>query len=96
MDRGERRHRTLERAKKGLKFWLSFGYRTRFLGEFAKNNPLGCRCRRIQPGCSPKIPASLCHVGLGDYHPCVKERIHGRRLEKAWVGQTGWALSGVN
>lgn len=44
-----------------------------------------CGCRRRGRGCSPKLTASMCHRGRGGYHPCVVERIRGRRLERAWM-----------
>jgi hypothetical protein len=34
---------------------------------------------------SPKIAGSLCHGG--GYHPCVIERIAGKRLSKAWLSE---------
>lgn len=51
---------------------------------FAKGKSVGCRCRRVQRGLSPKIAGSLCHGG-GGYHPCVIERIEGKRLARAWA-----------
>ena len=53
--------------------------------KFAKGKSVGCGCRRVQRSLSPKIPGSLCHAGDGDYHPCVAERIRGKRLAKAWL-----------
>lgn len=52
---------------------------------FAKGKSMGCRCRRTQKSLSPKIPGSLCHGAGYDYHPCVRERIAGKRLVKAWL-----------
>lgn len=52
--------------------------------RFAKRKSLGCGCRRVQRGLSPKIAGSLCHGG-GGYHPCVVERIAGKRLAHAWL-----------
>jgi hypothetical protein len=51
---------------------------------FAKGKSLGCRCRRVQRSLSPKIAGSLCHGG-GGYHPCVRERIDGKRLCRRWL-----------
>ncbi len=51
--------------------------------KFAKGKSLGCGCRRVQRSLSPKIAGSLCHGG--GYHPCVIERIAGKRLAKAWL-----------
>ena len=51
---------------------------------FAKGKAVGCRCRRVQRSLSPKIAGSLCHGG-GQYHPCVVERIAGKRLVKSWL-----------
>lgn len=53
--------------------------------KFAKGKSLGCNCRRVQRGLSPKIAGSLCHGGGYDYHPCVVERIAGNRLAHAWL-----------
>jgi hypothetical protein len=52
-----------------------------------RKKPHGCRCRRVQRRLSPKVPGSLCHfVGsVGDYHPCVRERIEGKRVVRAWL-----------
>ena len=53
--------------------------------KFAKGKSLGCPCRRVQRSLSPKIAGSLCHDGVRGYHPCVAERIAGKRLVKAWL-----------
>jgi hypothetical protein len=50
---------------------------------FAKGKSVGCRCRRVGRNAGPKVAGSLCH-GTG-YHPCVRERIDGKRLTKAWL-----------
>jgi hypothetical protein len=51
-----------------------------------RKKPHGCRCRRVQRGLSPKVPGSLCHCDFaGDYHPCVRERIQGKRITRAWM-----------
>ncbi len=52
---------------------------------FAKGKSLGCPCRRVQRSLSPKIPGSLCHGFGGDYHPCVIQRIAGKRLTRTWL-----------
>jgi hypothetical protein len=100
MDRGERRRRTERIAKRGLNFWLSFDYNTytRSLGEFFKRKALACGCRRVQRGLSPKIPGSLCHAGdfHGGYHPCVRERIDGKRLTQAWLAILRGGTEGVD
>ena len=83
--RGERRDRTERWAKRGLKFWLSFGYKARPLGEFAKRKALSCRCRRVCRTGSPKIAGGLCHVENSCWHPCVRERIEGKRLTRGWL-----------
>jgi hypothetical protein len=54
---------------------------------FAKGKSVGCRCRRVQRSLSPKIPGSLCHDGIRGYHPCVSQRIQGKRLVKAWLSE---------
>ena len=51
--------------------------------KFAKGKSVGCRCRRIGRNVGPKVAGSLCHVG--GYHPCVRARIDGKRLTKAWL-----------
>ena len=85
MDRGERRRRTEVQARNSLKFWLSFGYQDRPLGEFAKRKALSCGCRRVGRTGSPKVAGSMCHgCGYG-WHPSVAERIEGNRLTKKWL-----------
>jgi hypothetical protein len=53
--------------------------------KFAKGKSMGCHCRRVQRSLSPKIAGSLCHDGVRGWHPCVAERIDGKRLAKAWL-----------
>jgi hypothetical protein len=83
--RGERRYHTQRYAQRELKFWLSFGYPERPLGEFFKSRALGCGCRRVGRTGSPKVAGSMCHgCGYG-WHPSVAERIDGNRLTKKWL-----------
>lgn len=46
-----------------------------------------CGCRRRGRGCSPKLIASMCHLGQSDggYHPSARERIAGKRVARAWI-----------
>ena len=82
--RGRRRRLTRAYSERQLAAWLSFGYKPLALGRLAKGVGLGCRCHRSAPGC-PKVPASLCHGWLSDYHPSVRQRIDGKRLCRAWL-----------
>jgi hypothetical protein len=54
---------------------------------FAKRKSLGCNCRRRGRGCSPKVAFGLCHGAGYQYHPCVIERIAGRRLCRSWLSE---------
>lgn len=45
-----------------------------------------CGCRRRQRDSSPKVAGSLCHRSDNKYHPCVAERIAGKRLCRRWAG----------
>ena len=89
MDRGERRHRTLCYATRAHRVWLrAVPGSARPLGEFRKGKSIGCRCKHHSAG-RPKVVQSMCHGGNG-YHPCVRERIDGKRLAQAW----SWELWG--
>lgn len=87
--RGDRRDRTLRYATRARRVWLRamcpIGFEAHPVGRFAKGKAIGCGCRRVQRGLSPKIPGSMCHMGDHGYHPCVMERIAGKRLTKAWL-----------
>ncbi len=52
---------------------------------FAKRAGLGCNCRRTGRLTGPKIVYGGCHDSRGGYHPSVRERILGKRLERAWM-----------
>ena len=52
---------------------------------FAKKKSLGCGCRRRSRRDGPKVVAGLCYDGRGGYHPSVAERIHGKRVARAWL-----------
>jgi len=90
--REERRDRTIRYGERARKIHLSRVHPNgvvdcvceRSAWKFAKGKAVGCRCRRTQRSLSPKIPGSMCHGGGGDYHDCVRERIEGKRLSKAW------------
>ncbi len=91
--REERRDRTIRYGERARKIHLRIVHPDgvvdcvceRSAWKFAKGKSMGCGCRRVQRGLSPKIPGSLCHDGRGGYHPCVRERILGKRLTKAWL-----------
>jgi hypothetical protein len=84
--RAERRDRTVrygERARRAHLRQRPDSERSAW--SFAKGKAVGCRCRRVQRGLSPKLAGSLCHSGWGEWHPCVVERIAGKRLVKAYA-----------
>jgi len=91
-DRERRRDRTVRYGERARAVHLNFAHPNgvvdcaceRSAWFFAKGKSVGCRCRRRQRGLSPKIQGSLCH-GFGNYHPCVRERIEGKRLCHAWL-----------
>lgn len=60
---------------------------------FAKRKSLGCSCRRSPKG-NPKLIRGLCH-GMRGYHPCVRERIDGKRLCRDWKARLGGDLDDV-
>jgi hypothetical protein len=80
--RGERRARTERWAKRGLKKWLSLGYKARPLGEFFKSKALSCSCTRKYG--NPKV-AYGCSYGGFCYNPALVERVQGNRLAKKWL-----------
>lgn len=90
--REERRDRTIRYGERARRVHLSRVHPTGPVDcvcefsawKFAKGKAVGCRCRRVQRRYSPKIAGSLCHGG-GGYHPCVVQRIAGKRLAKAWL-----------
>lgn len=51
----------------------------------SKPKSRGCGCVRRGRGCSPKIAIGLCHGAGGGWHPCVSERIAGKRLVREWL-----------
>jgi hypothetical protein len=53
---------------------------------FAKRKSLGCGCRRVGRRTGPKVVYGGCHDGIGGYHPCVRQRIDGKRLCQQWLG----------
>lgn len=89
--REERRDRTIRYGESARKIHLRWNHPDGVVDcvcefsawKFAKGKSMGCPCRRVQRGLSPKIAGSLCHGG--GYHPCVVERIEGKRLAKAWL-----------
>jgi hypothetical protein len=91
--REDRRDRTIRYGERARKIHLRVVHPNgvvdcvceRSAWKFAKGKSLGCGCRRIQRSLSPKVAGSLCHDGVRGYHPCVAERIDGKRLVKAWV-----------
>lgn len=90
-DREKRRDRTIRYGERARKIHLRIVHPDgvvdciceRSAWKFAKGKAMGCPCRRVQPGLSPKIGGSLCHGG--GYHPCVMERIAGKRLARKWL-----------
>ena len=80
--RGERRARTERYARKGLKKWLSLGFKARPLGEFAKAKACSCRCTRKHG--LPKV-AYGCTYGGFCYNPAVVERVEGKRISQKWL-----------
>ncbi len=91
--REERRDRTIRYGERARKIHLSRVHPNGPVDcvcefsawKFAKGKAVGCGCRRRGRNCSPKVVASMCHGGDRGYHPCVVERIEGRRLAKAWL-----------
>lgn len=88
-DRGERRARTENYARRARRVWLrqmcgvrNGNFPDHPVGWFAKGKAIGCRCLRHAKG-RPKVAGSLCHGG-SCYHPSVVERIRGNRLVRAW------------
>lgn len=81
-----RRHRTFTYGKRAQQVHLRVLGSAPSPGFFAKRKSIGCRCRRRVRNGSPKIVGSLCHRGDGNYHPCVLERIQGRRITEVWMG----------
>ena len=86
-DRGERRNKTLCFKKRAFKIFSRMMASQKLFGFNARENTLGCRCRRVQRGLSPKIQGSLCHCHNGGYHPCVQQRIAGKRLARKWEAE---------
>jgi hypothetical protein len=92
-DREKRRDRTIRYGERARKVHLQWRHPDGVIDcvceksawKFAKGKSLGCGCRRVQKSLSPKVPGSLCHTGDGDYHPCVAQRIAGKRLVKSWL-----------
>ncbi len=99
MDRGQRRARTETVGKARRDRHLKIVHPTgvvdcacdRSTWKFAKDKGLGCRCQRRNRSAGPKVPGSLCHGGGYDYHPCVRERIEGKRLTAAWLAELAGA-----
>lgn len=93
MDRGERRRRTEVKSLRELSVRIRLqGWDTQLkAGYFKKWNAVSCRCRKHGRGCSPKVIASLCHLGCpyktvrtGGYHPAVRERMEGKQMCRDW------------
>lgn len=91
--REDRRDRTIRYGKRARDYHLRWFHPDGVVDcvcefsvwKFAKGKGGGCPCRRRGRNCSPKLVASMCHGGDRGYHPCVVERIAGRRLTKAWL-----------
>jgi len=62
----------------------------RSVWKFAKGKSLGCGCRRTGRRTGPKVVFGGCHGGDRGYHPCVVERIEGKRLCHAWRLAVHW------
>ena len=96
MDRGERRFRTdwVCRRRFRIHFdvchrhiWFTYGRPEppcycRILHKFVKWGAVSCRCKKGRG----KVSSGFCHDAChGGYHPCVRERIEGKRLCQRWM-----------
>lgn len=89
--REDRRARTAQYAKAAQAIYHAFvcehGCVCRSPHYKAKGKSLGCGCQRRRRGCGPKIAGGFCHGAGYGYHPCVVERIAGKRLARAWLSE---------
>ena len=91
--REERRDRTIRYGERARKIHLEWVHPNgvvdcvceRSAWKFAKGKSMGCNCRRVGSRTGPKVVYGGCHDGIRGYHPCVIERIAGKRLTKAWL-----------
>lgn len=98
--RGDRRDRTFHYARRTLRAvqivhaacHVAYPAKAdcrcrRPLGYYFKDD-VGCRCQRRSGGAGPKVTSSTCYGGR-TYHPCVVDRIRGKRLCQAWIRTVG-------